>query len=403
MCCFSGPVKHVGDTRIFARWAPGDRQLLAYAMSVEIDTDLAMVLPIPVAPGSGDEAVQFIDLHGYGDFFVDLEKGFPVEMAAQSRSLSFGIPAPRAKLVVHDVGDFVASFVPARRDFVRLDPRFRMSDDVWDRIPGYADWGFAVFQLKPRRSKQRVHPMAFSFPTREPRSLFYPTVHVHDGRVPTEANFDHALFCQADGVLGATLTWQRSSGRIDTWVDASRSRGLIDGERIAFKQSLFDSRPNADFWLREPTGVREDELRGSGDCWAYEIGAYFAYADGPLPENMQRWRETGQTRLGPLARGLREGLAALASSRRARWRLAPIAPDMAPHFMNGNQLWSGRDYMTGSPKIQAGARGVVTFSPFSARVHTQTVRLGFEAIPDADLVAEICRELNALVDRAAFG
>jgi hypothetical protein len=36
MCCFSGPVSAVTETRLFARWLPGTkpaRQLLAYQMS----------------------------------------------------------------------------------------------------------------------------------------------------------------------------------------------------------------------------------------------------------------------------------------------------------------------------------------------------------------------------------
>ncbi len=39
--------------------------------------------------------------------------------------------------------------------------------------------------------------MAFAFSTRMPETLFFPTVHVHDGRYHETAHFDHILFCQA--------------------------------------------------------------------------------------------------------------------------------------------------------------------------------------------------------------
>ncbi len=89
---------------------------------------------------------------------------------------------------------YVASFVPSVADFVRLDPRFRLPEVLFDAVPHYADYGFAVFQLAP--GKVTVHPMALRFPTRDPDRLFFPTVHVHDGRFHAKAKFDHALYFQ---------------------------------------------------------------------------------------------------------------------------------------------------------------------------------------------------------------
>ncbi|HEY2369307.1 MAG TPA: hypothetical protein VGH87_23075, partial [Polyangiaceae bacterium] len=263
-------MRFVGGTRIFAR-RDGARQSLAYAMSVEMDEALAMVLPLPVPPFAREDAVEFVDLKGYANFFDDLAKAFPMPVAAAlSQGLSRDAPAPRA-LVVHDVGDFVASFVPRRKDFARLDERFRLDDGVFDRLPQYADWGFAVFQLKPSKKKQDVHPMAFSFPMRE-EGVFFPTVHVHDGRVLPEAHFDHMLYCQADGVLGATLGWSRSTFRLGALVDATRARGLIDADAMGFQQPLFGSLANEDMWLRAPEGVTMDDLHGSGECFEFLIG-----------------------------------------------------------------------------------------------------------------------------------
>ncbi len=58
------------------------------------------------------------------------------------------------------MGSFEASFVPTRRDFSRLDQRFRLPDDVWQALLGYDDWGFAVFKLGPMSRLTGVHPMA---------------------------------------------------------------------------------------------------------------------------------------------------------------------------------------------------------------------------------------------------
>src|ERR1700689_2215245 len=50
MCCFSGPVQDVSNTKIFARATHG-AQLLAYQMTFSTTTDLAMILPLPVPKG----------------------------------------------------------------------------------------------------------------------------------------------------------------------------------------------------------------------------------------------------------------------------------------------------------------------------------------------------------------
>src|SRR4051812_24000484 len=136
MCCFSQPVRHVSKTRIFARPLDCDRQLVVYAMNLVAEAELAMVLPIPVPPSSVENAVRFVDMSTSPTFFHQLEELFPVDV-----SRGFALPsafAPQALLAVHDVGDFEASFVPTRRDFDRLDPRFRLPSAVWDALPAYA-------------------------------------------------------------------------------------------------------------------------------------------------------------------------------------------------------------------------------------------------------------------------
>ena len=174
MCCFSQPVRSVHSTNIFARPADERRQFLVYSMTLDARKELAMILPLPVKTPAAENDVEFIDLQGYPNFFADLEHGFPSvgDGASFGKSAS---PATAATLRVLEVGSFEASFVPTIADFSRLDERFRLPHNVWDKLPGYKTYGFAVFKLKP--GAMTVHPMAFSFPRQNTNTLFFPTVH----------------------------------------------------------------------------------------------------------------------------------------------------------------------------------------------------------------------------------
>ncbi len=118
MCCFSRPVEHVSQTKIFARSAGKDRQYVVYSMTIDAKEDLAMILPIPVPEKSPDDAVKFINLEKYPEFFADLKKGFPEPPpAGLAHSLSRSVPIAAAKkLDVVTVGSFEASFVPTIAD-----------------------------------------------------------------------------------------------------------------------------------------------------------------------------------------------------------------------------------------------------------------------------------------------
>ncbi len=194
MCIFSEPVKLVNNTKIFARRGESNSQFLAYAMDYEAQTDLAMILPLPTPVRSPEDSIRFIDLSLCPKFFEKLQSCFPTlnewvaSLRFQSRSL-----APQT-LKIHEVGSFVASFLPTISDFERLDPQFRLDKTIWHSLPIYADYGFAVFKLKA--GTKTIHPIAFEFPTRD-QSLFLPTVHVHNGTVPTYARFDHSFYIQS--------------------------------------------------------------------------------------------------------------------------------------------------------------------------------------------------------------
>lgn len=248
MCCFSRPVESVSSTNIFVRDAGAGRQFLVYSMNYLASEDLAMVLPLPVAAGSAEDAVKFINLHDYQDFFKDLKSGFPEESNAVSRSRSRSGPMPAAaRLIVVNVGSFEASFVPQIKDFSRLDARFRLPDGVWEKLPAYAKFGFAVFKL--RKDSDSVHPMALSFPRADPNKLFFPTVHIHDGKVHESARFDHSLYAQVGSQYRRVSEWRESPQSAQSFMRVKESQGLIDGNSHCYLKQLKGNLKNQDTYV----------------------------------------------------------------------------------------------------------------------------------------------------------
>lgn len=248
MCCFSRTVEHVSNTEIFARPVANGRQALIYSMQLKANEPLAMILPIPSAQPARDDMVQFVSLEDYPNLFAGLRRGFP-----QPRELTLGYSrgaaSPAARLKVVEVGSFSASFVPTIRDFGRLDPQFRLPEGVWEKLGGYADFGFSVFKLK--QGHARIHPMAFVFPTATPGRLFFPTVHIHDGVVHRRAHFNHALYCQTGGLGGRSLTaWEESAGPASQFVNTKSAKNLILPEHHVFRRTLNGELDNEDITLR---------------------------------------------------------------------------------------------------------------------------------------------------------
>lgn len=253
MCCFSQQVERVSGTRIFARSAEGVLQYLVYSMNLAVAGEVAMLLPLPVPPRPREDAVRFLNLEHYTDFFDDLEKPF---RPPPTRSL---MAAPQATtLRVHDVGAFEASFVPTLADFARLDARFRLPESTWGALPAYRDCGFAVFKLKspgpgllgrlfggaPQRA---FHPMAFEFPRRDPTTIFFPTLHIHDGRAHESADFDHVLYCQAElRMEGALSGWRSSTGPANGFTRGNDALGILDSDAPVWRLGLTGMRKNED-------------------------------------------------------------------------------------------------------------------------------------------------------------
>ena len=270
----------VSKTNIFARHSHPGHQVLAYSMSISTRSAAAMILPLPVSRPSGEDALRFIDLSSYPEFFRDMDRACipEVEMIGE---FSDDLEAPESALMlqVHEVGDFEASYVPAMPDFARLDPRFRLPDNVWRTMPDYSEYGFAVFQLRlilasdDSEVENDIHPMALEFPTRDPDRLYFPTVHVHDGVYHDSAGFYHRFFCQRaaarsefkfqldllegrepspaeDGPQFDGYEWySRSAETASQVLPVDRCGGLVDPHQKLHSMSLLGDFPNRDIWL----------------------------------------------------------------------------------------------------------------------------------------------------------
>jgi hypothetical protein len=225
MCCFSRPVNLVANTNIFARAGKDNRQFLVYSMTLSSKEDLAMILPIPTPKDAKEDDVKFINLEKYADFFKDMLAGFPMPKAPRGGGgKSDGDNSNTLKVV--EVGSYEASFVPRVKDFTRLDERFRLPMDVWDKLPKYKEFGFAVFKLK--KGASNVHPMAFDFPRADAKKLFFPTVHIHDGKVHDKASFDHWLFCQTgDSATTDVVKWEESPQPAGLFMKIDKAEGLL--------------------------------------------------------------------------------------------------------------------------------------------------------------------------------
>lgn len=241
MCMFSRNIEKLSNTRIFAR-REETRQFLVYEMNLESLHEVTMVLPVPIPPGSDESAVTFIDLSDYPEFFQQLHLCFPLCRGGQS-------------LAVSQVGSFIASVVPNLADFSRLDARFRLPDTVWEKLPQYRDYGFVVFQF--REGATRNHPMAFSFESRDPERMFFPTVHVHDGEVHPHGDFDHYLFLQrATPPSQWDGHWWGEQSRPFSEVmklkghsGEDRTFGIFDPASKAYRLPLRGPLPNVDVWV----------------------------------------------------------------------------------------------------------------------------------------------------------
>lgn len=263
MCILSGRIKDIAKTNLFVSDLGRGVHSTIYSMTIRTAIDVAMILPVPVLRGSGEDAVRFVDLSGYQTLFDDMNALWPEPVAFSVYDPLSRRIAMKSTLVVHNVGRFVASYVPTWEDFHRLDECFRLDPTVWLSLPAYGNFGFAVFQFKANANNQDIHPMAYTYLTEQPDELFFPTVHVHDGHhAGKTARFDHTLFFQESVNFPHTTIWESSNVATNHTVNLDRTRGLVTGQPL-YRTKIHGIRHNADQVLVARGGTIVHEMRGA--------------------------------------------------------------------------------------------------------------------------------------------
>lgn len=290
MCCFAGEVESVRNTKIFARIAPNGDQWLIYSMAYRSKSLNAMILPLPVAKGSGEKAVEFPIPTPWKDFFFDLENAFPplrtwADWLPNRKSVSVETMLD-GPLEVHDLGNAIASYVPSQNDFDRVDPQFRIAPEIWKQIPQYEDYGFAVIQLKSLEAE--LLPVVMRFPSRDPKKIFFPTMHIHDGQVHPTEHFDHWLYTQeplfdrycghylGGNAIDPTTSWIRSALPIAKTIQTKIYGASIEPRLLVHRQRLVGELPNEDHWLEANAATLEplwNQWRSRRLPWGILTGA----------------------------------------------------------------------------------------------------------------------------------
>ncbi len=97
-----------------------------------------------------------------------------------------------------------------------------------------------------KKGNMKVHPMAFEFPRADASKLFFPTVHIHDGKAHAKASFDHMLFCQTNK-NDTVMDWQESTQPAGMFMkDIDKAEGIVDPQAHCFRKKLKGMLENKD-------------------------------------------------------------------------------------------------------------------------------------------------------------
>ncbi|MEM9069809.1 MAG: hypothetical protein AAGE52_14950, partial [Myxococcota bacterium] len=296
------------------------------------------------------------------------------------------------------------SFVPTLSDFERLDPRFRISDDVWSKLPLYADWGFAVFKLREKRTlfwrrltSQKVQPMAFLFPSREPGAVFFPTMHVHDGRLPEKAKYDHALYAQVDELTMRAAEWEFAAKLRRIVPDDLGD--FVDLDAPMMRQSLDGVFVNEDTWLR-PLSVEDPALLDQrGPLHRVFLGLQYLTRKG-RDTKTERWAKQAPSYAQTLPAALHAELGLFLATKQTEWGLKPLdeVKDKG-QVVSGSVVHMVASTPTGPRPVRLEGPLRLEFRVSTDSVEPQTITLAFESPPSDEAYAEIGRGLRAFLDQ----
>ncbi len=135
--------------------------------------------------------------------------------------------------------------MPSVADFARLDERFRLPDGGMGQAA--AVQGIRLRRLQAEEGEKKIHPMAFDFPRANAKKLFFPTVHIHDGKVHDKADFDHALYCQAaEPQDKKQLLHCAIRGPAEAFADIERAKKLLDPKAHVYMTTIRGMQKNQD-------------------------------------------------------------------------------------------------------------------------------------------------------------
>jgi hypothetical protein len=248
MGIFSTPVRIASTFNFFARAsrANPDHQFLACSFRYEAATPFTLIMPAPTPPDAPANAVRFINLSGYDEFFSDLRRGFP-ELTHDTGKQSF---TDRLREKVRDWLDLDTTqiefaFFPNRTVLADMRDRWPLSDAAWAALEPYAACGLVGVKLEA--GANRLPPIAFEFPRRTPTELSFPTAHnLTDPAAVRQALYAQTLKRSAEWRMSASADDDRHTLRARDFVKIDRTLGLIDPDQPIVSRRLNGPADNVD-------------------------------------------------------------------------------------------------------------------------------------------------------------
>jgi len=222
-------------------------------------------------------------------------------------------------------------------------------------------------------------------------------VHIHDGNIHPSTDFDHDLYCQADGLLGATLDWTTSVGPLGAHVEELKARGVVRAASPGFTLAMNGTHPNHDMVLHtSDITFAGDVVSAEGDCWAVRLhGAHARRDPKTVAPDRQAWCETSRHALDRVFAALRDGVPELAVRHGKEWGLAPARESLAPYGEAFPSFWPNR-----YPPVQRPGTFLFMGEIYTPRVDHQEVVFSFKEAPSRAIERAIETETRRLLDQA---
>jgi hypothetical protein len=249
MGIFSTPVRVASTFNYFARAsrAGADHQFLACNFRYEAETAFTLILPLPTPLDAPANAVRFINLSGYDDFFQDVRRGLPaLTRDTAKQSLTDRIVEKVRDWLDLDTTQIEFAFFPTQQVLADMSQQWPLAESVWAALQPYMNFG--LVGLKLEAGSNRLPPIAVEFPRGTSTELFFPTAH----NLPRSAalNLKHVLYAQTPH---RSLEWRISTSPGDDhrqllardFVKVDRTLGLIDPDEPIVARRL--SGPNDNF------------------------------------------------------------------------------------------------------------------------------------------------------------